>query len=263
METYKQPIYDAVFVPCKEPSLETRAFPEHHLRAVECALALWITGEASCVVPLGGHAARYDAIGEEPAWFGTECDWTIQHFVDMGYPASAFRREKRSRKTGENFKFAVEDVIDPSNDPTHPSYSEYPGPIADVLVVTADERMPRIQLWAELVLAGIVRKLDFKSSGPVNDPELTLKELFAYYMQSRHLNIPAGRAGHEKLDATSGEGDLRLFWRRYDEAAHRLPPASQGTTIAQIVAHMDTTDIDLDIMESARKAAKELAPVAA
>lgn len=248
----KLPKYDAAFIACREPNPTTGKFDEHHTRTLHRAARLQQSGVVRLIVVSGRYAKWYDEHGLTP-WFGTEADASKNELIfTHGRPAQSILKDPNAKNSVANFICSAEDIFDnPENN------------INSIVVLTAKGRLARQRFIARKVLEGVVR-MDFRSTGPTNDPGLDTNERFALAMQRRFLNVPNGRAGWDELKATNYEGAvLRPFWLSFDAAKQALLSAQEGITpnLLEIVSNMDTVDVSPmapGIMDFASTAARQL-----
>lgn len=245
--------YDAAFIACREPDVVTRKFDEHHIRTLERAARLQQAGVVKYILVSGDCAARYKRQGITP-WFGTEADASAKELTDTyGRPAGSILRNRTAQNTIANFIDSAEEIID------SPDYG-----IDSMLVLTAAGRLARQRFIASKTLQGVV-EMDFRSTGPTNDPNLDLKERFALAMQMKYLSdVPDGRAGWDILKATAYEGPTLLpFWASFDVAQQTIPasPDNSILDISKIIDNMETGNLSPeapDIMDFAANTAREL-----
>lgn len=240
-------VYDAAFVPCKEPDVTTDQFPEHHNRCLQTAWELQKAGAVGRIVLSGRYAAWYDNHGITP-WFGTESDASAEYLLGLGCPPEVMLKEKRSQDSVANLVYSAQDIFIPEG-------------MKSVLLVTADERAGRLDFLCKHLLAGVV-KVDVESVGPSNDPWLAQKEPFTLAVTQEYFkNVPKGTAGWPVLESWFYQGGMYEFWTRFDAAHQAMPTPAESHTwsIPDIVASMDTKDLPQDIVEFANAAARGLA----
>jgi hypothetical protein len=239
--------YDAAFVPCKEPDLTTRQFPEHHTQCLRTAWELQQTGVVKFIVLAGRYATWYDNHNIIP-WFGTECDASGDYLIGLGCPSEVILKEKRSQDSFANLVHSGQDIFIPKG-------------MQRILVVTADERAPRLDFLSRKILSGVAA-VDIKTIGHAHDPWLAQKELFTLAMDKRYLaDIPDGVEGWPVLESWFYSDGKYKFWMRFDAAQQAMPAEPEGTilSIPDIVANMDTEGLPPDVVEFATATARDLA----
>lgn len=217
--------YDAAFVPCKERDVSTRKFPDHHLNALKEARRLLDEGLVRYIVPSGGNPRWHGDCGVTTG-FDPECDGSADILInELRCPPGAILTDPLAYNNITNLVFSGRDVFDQKPD------------IQSVLLLAADERLPRFEYLGPAILAGVV-DLDFRSVGPTNDIALNRNEEFAGAMQREFalVGVPQGRAGWDVLSRSAYEGELlQPFWLGYDAAKHDLSPQPEPR---RIIAHM-------------------------
>jgi hypothetical protein len=240
-------IYDAAFVPCKEPDITTGEFPDHHNRTLERVLELSQEGIVRSIALSGRYATWYDNHGVTP-WFGTECDASADYLIKRGCSPETILRDPKSQDSIANFVHSGEDIFVPLG-------------IGNVLVVAAEERLPRLEFLGQKILDGVV-DMDFESIGAANDPWLAQKELFTLAIQAKYLeDVPSGQTGWPVLKSWFYTEGMYPFWISFDAAQQAMAPAAEGVSLSipDIVASMDAERLSPDIMEFATLTARSLA----